>query len=122
MVDHIPLAADATLRSVASTLDSKVQFIASAYACINREERKHGPVVLRIGISKLSKGKRPNYRIDLEGTDTSVAVIDGNTHKPWPNNDFNLSGDWSKKWMTRSEVGELLLEVRQEGRPKTAIR
>jgi hypothetical protein len=116
MADHTPLAADATLRSVTATLDDKVGFIASAYAVINWYERKQGPVVLRLGVSRQSKGKRPNYCIDhaAEGGHVAVhiAAIDGNTHKPWPGNDINLSGDWSTKCMTYAEMAELLREVR----------
>ena len=122
MAGHIPLEADATLRSVLGTLDDKINFIPDAYAVINRYNRQHGPVVLRLGVSRLSKGKRPNYRIDDAQTGNLVAVIDGNSHQPWTGDEINLTGAWSTAAMTHAEVQELLGEVRGLGRAKGSVR
>ena len=121
MTQHVPLARDATLSTVAVTLHDKVQFIADAYAVMRRHEREHGPVVLRIGVSPGSKGKRPNYRIDCAKTGDYLVVIDGNNHRSWTGT-ISLSSDWSDGHMTCSQVGDLLLEVRNEGRSKAKAR
>jgi hypothetical protein len=112
MADHIPLARDATLRDVVPTLNDAVNFVADAYRVINRHERMHGPVILRLGVSRISKGKRPNYRIDAAQTKEPIEAIDGNNHKPWPDGTSNLTNDWSTKWLTHAEVRALLGELR----------
>ncbi len=122
MVHHTSLATDATLRGVISTLDDRVNFIPDAYAVINRYNREHGPVVLRLGVSRLSKGKRPNHRIDDAVTGDLVAVMDGNNHQPWTGEDINLTGAWSTAAMTHAEIKQLLSEVRDQGRAKGSIR
>lgn len=122
MASHTPLEADATLRSVLSTLDDEVNFVPDAYAVIHRYNRQHGPVVLRLGVSRLSKGKRPNYRIDDAKTGNLVAVIDGNNHQPWTGEEINLTGAWSTAAMSHAEVQELLAEVREKGRAKSSVR
>ena len=122
MAEHVRLKADATLRSVVPTLDGKTNFIANAYAVINRYNRVHGPVVLRLGVSQISKGKRPNYRIDDAKTGDLVAVMDGSNHQPWTGEAINLSDDWSTAAMTHAEVKELLGEVRQQECVKGSIR
>jgi hypothetical protein len=64
MAAHTLLPTVATLRSIAMKLEDKFSFVPAAFAVINRYERERGSVVLRLGVSKASKGKRPNYRID----------------------------------------------------------
>jgi len=115
---HTPLPLNATLRSVVATLDEPSSFVSRAYAVINRHEREHGPVVLRIGVSRVSRGRRPNYRIDDARTELPIAYIDGNTHLPWPEGTSSPAGDWSTGAMTHAEVRDLLNELRQNERLK----
>ena len=112
MAGHIPPARDATLRDVVPTLDDPVDFVAKAYAVIHHHERLYGPVVLRLGVSRISKGRRPNYRIDVAQTNEPIKVIDGNNHKPWPDGTGNLTNDWSTASMAYAEVQALLAELR----------
>lgn len=105
---------DATLRSVLPTLDSRANFVPAAYGVLHRYQREHGPVVLRLGVSKLSKGKRPNYRIDDASTGRLVAAIDGNTHQPWVGDEPDLTGAWSTTAMSYEEVRKLLSEIREQ--------
>lgn len=114
MANHVALARDATLRGVVPTLDDPVNFVARAYAVINRHERLHGPVILRLGVSRISKGRRPNYRIDAAQTHEPIEAIDGNNHKPWPDGTCNLTNDWSTASMTHVEVQALLGELRHQ--------
>lgn len=93
MPEHIRLKADATLRSVVPTLDDKINFIADAYAVINHHNCEHNPVALRLGVSRISKGKRPNYRIDDAKTGDLVAVMNGSNHQPWTGKAINLTDD-----------------------------
>ena len=121
MTNHVPLPKDATLRSVVSRLDDKFAFVPAAFAVINRVQRSragqgHGPVVLRLGTSPLSKGKFPNYRIDDEGTGKCIEVMNGSTHKEWVGDGANDKGDWSNAWMTHAGVADLLREIRMEER------
>ena len=114
MPAHTPLPRDATLRSVLPTLDERKSFVPALYGVMHRYQKDRGPVVLRLGVSRLSKGKRPNYRIDDASTDALIAAIDGNTHQPWTGDDLNLSGDWSSAAMTFEEVKAVLADVRAE--------
>ena len=100
------------------TIDPKANFVPAAYGVLHRYQREHGPVVLRLGVSKLSKGKRPNYRIDDASTGSLVAAIDGNTHQPWVGDEPNLTGAWSSIAMSYEEVKELLSEVREQERAR----
>lgn len=122
MTNHVPLSKNATSRSVVSRLDDKFAFVPAAFAAINRIQRSragqgYGPVVLRLGTSPLSKGKRPNYRIDDAETGRCIEVIDGNTHKEWVGGGANDKGDWSDAWMTHADVADLLREIRTEELP-----
>ena len=116
MADHTPLPEDATLRSLGATLDDKRDFVSRAYKVINDYQKQHGPVVLRVGTSRYSKGKRPNYRIDDGVTGELIAVIDGNNHQPWTGDEINLSGAWSKAAMNHAEVRQLSKELWEKAR------
>jgi hypothetical protein len=122
MANRERLDADATLRSVLSTLDDSLTFVRKTFGVVNSYTRTHGPVVLRLGTSKGSKGKWPNYRLDDATTGDFVVVIDGSNHQPWPGNDINLHGDWSTASMTLAEGGTLLLELRALERTNKGVR
>ena len=115
MAQRTPLPLDATLRSVAPTLQNREAFIAEAYKVIDRHERERGPVVLRIGVSVGAQGNRPNCRIDNAETSELVAVIDGNNHQPWTGDVISFSNEWSSKGMPQADVRDLRDEVQSRG-------
>lgn len=107
------LPPDATIHYVLATLAKPVEYVANVYARMNKAQKEHGNIVVRIGV--LGTGLIPNYRIDAGNHREPLRAYDGQTHEPFSGVRITDSTNWSTAVMTFEEIRELLGSLRTAG-------
>jgi len=106
----VALAKNVTLRDIRSKLSNRESYVAAAFGVVHRAAREHGDIVMRLGVT--GTGQAPNYRIETNSGEVLFA-IDGSNHERWAAGErFDGADTWSQSVMTRTEVEELLGELR----------
>ena len=104
------LPRDSTLRTIVDSLSDPDRFVSKAFGVMHVEAKKHGNVMLRLGIT--GTGQLPNYRIE-DAAGNPIEAFDGNTHNRWPDGSvFTASETWSRQAISKAEVETLLGELR----------
>ncbi len=112
---HKPIPKDAIIDDVLPTLNDPQEYVRVVLDNLHKCERDHDSCSVRIGIT--GEGKAPYYRIDYTDKDGSTGLHGSFAGKVAGKGMDTHDETWSSRSMNKTEVANLLGQIRKNPSP-----